>query len=344
MMNQKKSMNAASGMPSYPRRRLCTGIGAVLAAPQIITAAQAQTTEWPNRPVRLSVPSAAGGPTDTFARIFSEHMSRTFGQQFVIDNKPGANGIIGNDIVAKAAPDGHTLLFTYAAAIAINHTLIPKLPYDTLKDLQPIAQIGAGGNLLVVTADFPAKNLREFIDLARANPDKYDYGSWGVGSGGHLAMEALKMQAGLKIRHVPYKSVPFILTDLLGGSIKVAFVDSTTSLPHIRSGKIRPLVCSGTRRGPVLPDLPTMTEAGFKFDVDAWYGMFAPAGTPVTIVRRINQEVIRILQLPEMRARFAALNFGEAPIKSPEQFAQTVRDDIAAWGAVIKAADVKPEG
>lgn len=336
-------MNTVSRLFSPGRRR---AIGAPLAAALSAlgaSALRAQTGAWPARPVRLAVSSAAGSSTDTFARIFAEHMSRTFGQQFVADNKPGANGIIGNDIVAKAAPDGHTLLFTYAAAIAINHTLIPKLPYDALKDLQPIAQIGAGGNLLVVTADFPARTLREFVDLARAAPDKYDYGSWGVGSGGHLAMEALKMQAGLKIRHVPYKSVPFILTDLLGGSIKVAFVDSTTSLPHIRSGKIRPLVCSGTGRGPALPDLLTMTEAGYKFDVDAWYGMFAPTGTPAAIVRRLNEEVNRILQLPEMRARFAALNFGEAPVKTPEQFAQTVRDDIAAWGAVIKAADVKPE-
>ena len=329
--------------PSVQRRRWCLAAGAALALPHAITAAQAQTADWPNRPIRFSVPSAPGGPTDTFARIFAEQMSRTFGQPIVIDNKPGANGIIGNDLVAKAAPDGYTLLFTYAAAIAINHTLIPKLPYDALKDLQPIAQIGAGGNLLVVTADFPAKNLREFIDLARAAPDKYDYGSWGVGSGGHLAMEALKMQAGLKIRHIPYKSVPFILTDLLGGSIKVAFVDSTTSLPHIRNGKLRPLVGSGTKRGPALPDLPTMTEAGYKFDVDAWYGMFAPAGTPMGVVQRVNQEVNRVLASPEMRARFTALNQAEPPVKSVEQFAQTVRDDIAAWGAVIKAADVKAE-
>ena len=333
-------MNASSGMPSLVRRRLCAGIGTAVVVPR----AFAQTADWPNRPIRMVVSSGAGGPTDVFARLFSEQMSRTFKQQIVVDNKPGANGIIGNDIVAKAPPDGYTLLFTYAAAVAINHVLIPKMPYDALKDLQPVAQIGAGGNLLVVTADFPAKNLREFIDLAKANPDKYDYASWGIGSGGHLAMEALKMQAGIKLRHIPYKTVPQIFPDLLGGNIKVAFVDSTTSLPHIRTGKIRPLVCSGTRRGPALPDLPTMTESGYKFDVDAWYAMFAPAGTPIPVVRRLNEEVNRVLRLPEVRARFTGLNMSEPPIKTVEQFAQTVRDDAAAWGEVIKAADVKPEG
>ena len=322
------------------RRRALAAGTALLAAPR----AFAQTAEWPARSVRLVVPSGAGGPTDTFARLFAEQLAKVFKQQFVVDNKPGANGIVGNDIVAKATGDGYTLLFTYAAAVAINHTLIPKLPYDALKDLQPIAQIGAGGNLLVVTADFPAKTLKEFIDVVRAAPDKYDYASWGIGSGGHLAMEALKIGANLKIRHVPYKTVPQIFPDLFGGVIKVAFVDSTTSLPHIRAGKIRALVSSGTRRGPALADLPTMTESGIKFDVDAWYGMFAPAGTPMPLVRRINEEVNRFLAAADMRARFTALNMADPPIKTVEQFAQTVRDDIAAWGGVIKSANVKPEG
>ncbi|MFN0162633.1 MAG: Bug family tripartite tricarboxylate transporter substrate binding protein [Burkholderiales bacterium] len=324
------------------RRRL---IGAAAAAPlaTLAPASRAQA-DWPARPVRLVVPSGAGGPTDTFARLFSDHFAKAFKQQFLIDNKPGANGIVGNDLVAKAAPDGYTLLFTYAAAVAINHTLIPKMPYDALRDLQPIAQIGAGGNLLVVTGDFPARTLKEFIDVVRAAPDKYDYASWGIGSGGHLAMEALKIGASLAIRHVPYKTVPQIYPDLFGGVIKVAFVDSTTSLPHIRSGKIRALVGSGTRRGPALPDLPTMTESGIRFDVDAWYGMFAPTGTPMAIVRRVNEEVNRYLVSADMRARFNTLNMAEPPLKTAEQFAQTVKDDIAAWGGVIKSASVKPEG
>jgi tripartite-type tricarboxylate transporter receptor subunit TctC len=327
--------------PNRRRRLLAAALGTPLATAPLAARAQA---DWPARPVRVVVPSGAGGPTDTFARLFTEHLAKAFKQQFLVDNKPGANGIVGNDLVAKAAPDGYTLLFTYAAAVAINHTLIPKMPYDGIKDLAPIAQIGAGGNLLVVTNDFPAKTLTEFIEVVRAAPDKYDYASWGIGSGGHLAMEALNIAAKLKIRHVPYKTLPQIYPDLFGGVIKVAFVDSTTSLPHIRAGKIRPLVGSGTRRGPALPDLPTMTESGIKFDVDAWYGMFAPAGTPVAIVRRINEEVNRHLASPDMRARFVALNMADPPIKTVEQFAQTVRDDVSAWGGVIRAANVKPEG
>ena len=324
--------------PLGRRQVLATAVGSLL-SPWV----QAQGTDWPVKPIRLVAPSGAGGPTDIFARLVGDHMAKTFKQPFVIDNKPGANGIIGNDIVAKAPADGYTLLFTYAAAIAVNHTLIPKLPYDTLKDLQPVAQIGVGGSLLVVTSDFPAKTLREFVDLVKANPNKYNYGSWGVGSGGHLGMEALKMQSGLKINHVPYKTVSLILNDLLGGQINISFVDPSTALVHIRSGKLRPLVCIGTRRGPALPDVPTMTESGYKFDVDAWYGIFAPAGTPTSIVRRLNEEANRITQLPEIRSRFTALNMADPPTKSAEQFAQTIRDDIQAWGAVIKSADIKPE-
>lgn len=326
-----------------PRRRVMQGVAAA-ALGSVVPRAFAQSTDWPARPVRFVAAGAPGSGTDTFARLFTEPISRALKQTITVENRAGANGIIANDAVAKAAPDGYTFLFTYAAAVVINYTLVPKMPYDALKDLQPVAQIGAGGNLLVVTHDFPAKDLKEFIVLMQANPDKYDYASWGIGSGGHLAMEALKMQAGIQLRHVPYKTTPQILTDLVGGNIKIAFVDSTTSLPHIRSGRIRPLVCSGTRRGPGLPDLPTMTESGYKFDVDAWYSVFAPAGTPMAAVRRINEEVNRVLASPEMRARFTTLNMSEPPIKTVEQFAQTVRDDIAAWGAVIKAANVKPEG
>ena len=319
------------------KRRLVTAALALAALP-----ARAQVGDWPSRPIRLVVASGAGGSTDTFARLFAERLGRVLRQSFVVDNKPGANGIIANDTVAKAAPDGYTLLFSYAAAVAVNHALVPKLPYDALKDLQPIAQIGSGGNLLVVAADFAPKTLREFVDLMKAQPDRHDYASWGVGSGGHLAMEALRQRAGIALRHVPYKTVPQIYPDLISGVVKIAFVDATSSLPHIRAGRIRPLVTSGTRRLVALPEVPTMTESGYRFDVDAWYGLFAPAGTPMAVVRRLNEEVNRILGQEEMRTRFAALNMADAPIKTVEQFAGTLRDDIEAWGAVIRAANVKP--
>ncbi len=327
--------------PQHSLRRrdlLCTAL-ATMVAPAV----HAQAAGWPARPVKLIVPSAAGGPTDLFARLFADQMSKTFGQPFVIDNKVGANGLIGNDAVAKSLPDGYNILFSYAAAIAVNPALLPRMPYDTFKDLQPVAQIGASGTLLVVTPDFPASNIREFIEHVKANPAKYNYGSWGQGSGGHLSMEALKHAAGLQLNHVPYKSIPPIFNDLLGGNLQVAFVDPFTSLPHIRAGKIRPLMISGTKRGPALPDVPTMTEAGYRFDADAWFGMFLPAGTPAAITQRLNQEISRIAQMPETTARFAALNMPASPIKTVEQFTQTVRDDFFTWSSIIKTAKVQAE-
>ena len=325
-------------LPLTRRDLLCAAL-----ATMVVPAVHAQAAGWPARPVKMIVPSAAGGPTDLFARLFADHMAKTFGQPFVVENKVGANGLIGNDAVAKSSPDGYNILFTYAAAIAINPALLPKMPYDTFTDLQPVAQIGATGTLLVVTPDFPASNIREFIEHVKANPGKFNYGSWGQGSGGHLSMEALKHAAGLQLTHVPYKSIPPIFTDLLGGNLQVAFVDPFTSLPHIRAGKIRPLMISGTRRGPALPDVPTMTEAGYRFEADAWFGVFLPAGTPAAISQRLNQEISRISQMPETMARFTALNMPASPIKTVEQFTQTVRDDFMTWSAIIKTAKVQPE-
>ncbi|SCU83053.1 putative extra-cytoplasmic solute receptor [Cupriavidus necator] len=292
---------------------------------------------WPAKPIRLVVPAPPGGGTDLFARALAASLGKALGQTIVVDNKPGATGIIGNDTVAKASPDGYTLLFTYAATVVINQTLQPKLPYDGLRDLLPVAQVGAGGNFLVVTPDFPARTLKEFVAHVLKRPDAYDYGSWGIGSGGHLTMEALKMQTGMKLRHVPYKGVAQILTDMQGGVVKVAFVDTSSSLPLIRAGKLRALAVSGTRRAPATPDVPTMTEQGYPFDTDSWYGLFAPAGTSAAIVQRLNAEVNRLLADAPMRERFLQLNMGMAPPGSAEQFAQTVRGDVGVWGKVIQA-------
>ncbi|CAG2133713.1 hypothetical protein LMG19282_00819 [Cupriavidus campinensis] len=291
---------------------------------------------WPSRPVRLVVPGSAGSGPDLFARPIADQLGKVFGQSFVIDNKPGATGIIGNDIVAKAAPDGHTLLFTYAATVVINQTLQPKMPYDGLRDLIPVVQVGAGGNFLAVVPDFPARDLKSFVEHVRTRPDAYDYASWGIGSGGHLTMEALKMQTGIRIRHVPYKTVPQILNDMQGGIVRVAFVDTSSSVPLIRAGKLRALAISGTRRAPATPEVLTMTEQGYPFETNSWYGMFAPAGTSAAIVQRLNAEVNRILTSAAMRERFLLLNMAMPQVKTPEQFAQTVRDDVSAWGNVIR--------
>ncbi|KUE85080.1 ABC transporter substrate-binding protein [Cupriavidus necator] len=332
-----RAMNPApTELPGNARRRdvlralAALGLGAA-AGPLCASNA------WPAKPIRLVVPAPPGGGTDLFARALAASLGKALGQTIVVDNKPGATGIIGNDAVAKASPDGYTLLFTYAATVVINQTLQPKLPYDGLRDLLPVAQVGAGGNFLVVTPDFPARTLKELVAHVLKRPDAYDYGSWGIGSGGHLTMEALKMQTGMKLRHVPYKGVAQILTDMQGGVVKVAFVDTSSSLPLIRAGKLRALAISGTRRAPATPDVPTMTEQGYRFDTDSWYGLFAPAGTSAAIVQRLNAEVTRLLADAPMRERFLQLNMGMAPARSAEQFAQTVRDDVGVWGKVIQA-------
>lgn len=328
-----------SGAPQGSRRQTLLALMALVAAPLAAGPAWAADT-WPSRPIRLVVASSAGSGTDLFARVIAERLGKRLGQTVVVDNKPGATGIIGVDAVAKAAPDGYTLLFTYAASVVINHTLQPKVPYDALRDLAPVAQVGEGGNFLVVTPDFPARNLREFVAAVKARPDAYDYGSWGIGSGGHLTMEALKMQAGLRMRHVPYKAVGQVLNDLQGGMIKVAFVDTSSSLPLIRSGKIRALAISGSRRGSVSPEVPTMREQGYPFDTNSWYGLFAPAGTPAPIVKRLNAEINGMLGDPQIRERFALMNMANPPAKSSEAFAATIRDDIKVWGEIIRANGV----
>jgi len=305
-----------------------------------------QASEWPTaKPVRLIVPGAAGGPTDIFARLFAERYSKTFGQTFIVDNKAGANGAIGNDFVAKAAPDGYTLLWGFAAVIVGNAALIPKLPYDTLKDLQPIAQVGASGILLMVAPDIPVKDLKEFVALIKANPGKYDYGSWGVGSYGHLTTEALAYEAGgLKMNHVPYKSFPDLAQAVMAGIIKIAFMSPDSAQMAQKAGKAKAIAMTGTRRAPNMADIATMTEQGYKFDIDGWFALMAPAGTPMPIVRRLNEETNRLLQDPAMTQRMLALNFAvPPPIKTVEQFAQTIRDDIEIFSKIVKAANIKPE-
>jgi len=217
------------------------------------------------------------------------------------------------------------------------------MPYDTLKDLKPVAQIGAGGNYLIVTSAVPVKDVKSFIDWVHSQPGSVNYGSWGIGSGGHLTMEAIKMQTGAKLTHVPYRGSGPMITDLLGGTINVAFADTVATLPHIRSGKFKALAVSGTRRAPLTPEVPLLSEQGIRFTTDSWYGVFAPAGTPEAIVQRLNAEINRVLKLPEMRERFTQMNMGESPPKSPEEFATTVRTDIQVWGEIVRANNVKPE-
>jgi tripartite-type tricarboxylate transporter receptor subunit TctC len=305
-------------------------------------AAHAQSADaYPAKPVTLVVPTAAAGGTDVMARLFAERLAKGLGQTFVIDNKPGANGMLGTSLVARAAPDGYTLLFSYAAAHAANPSLYRNVPYDAAKDFVPIVQIGRVGNLILVRADSPVKTLKEFIDLVKSKPDQFSYCSWGIGSGGHIAMESLKKQTGMKMTHIPYKGNAPCIQDLLGGQVPFAFGDVSSNAAQVKAGKLRALAYSGPSRLPSLPDVPTMTEAGYPFTLYAWYGIFAPAGTPPVIVAKVNVEVNKALADPAIKERLAQLNIHDAPPNTPEQFAKNVRADLAGWGAVIRELDIK---
>lgn len=320
-------------------------ISAVLVTAPILWQADALAqAPWPHKPVKLIVSNAAGSATDTVARTFADALAKKFGQAFVVENKVGANGLIATDAVAKAPNDGYTLLFTYAAAHVVNPVLLDKLPYDVNKDFAAIAQIGAGGNFLVVPPSMPVKDLKEFIAYIKAKPaDELSYGSWGNGSGGHLSMEAIKQQAGLKIKHIPYKSSAASNTDLVAGHVQAGFSATALALPLIQAGKLKALAISGTVRSKQLPEIKTMTEQGITFDLDAYYAMFAPAGTPAAIVNSLNAEINRLMAAPEMAERWNILGFTAMPIKTPEQFAEQVRRDVRDYGAIVKAGNIKAD-
>jgi tripartite-type tricarboxylate transporter receptor subunit TctC len=310
----------------------------------ITLGAQAQTGDWPSKPIKLVVAGPAGAGMDIYARLLAAPLQAALKTPVVVDNKAGANSLIGNDAVAKSAPDGYTFLFTPSSAIAINPIVQPKMPYDTLKDLLPVAQIGAGGILLVTNpATTGFKNLQDMVAYAKAHPGQLLYGTWGNGSTGHLAMEGIKAHYGLDMPHVPYKGTAAVVNDLLAGNLKIAFTDIASPIPHIRAGKLLAIGATGSGRGPALPEVPTVSEQGYKFDADGWYGVFAPAGTPMPIVRRMNEEINKILATDEMRQKFMSQNMLTPPIKTAEQFAATVKSDVEMWQALAKAVKLKVE-
>lgn len=322
-----------------PRRTLLAG--AALFALQ----ARAQTgaaANWPGRPLRLVVPGPAGAGSDIFARLLAEPLQAALKQPVVIDNKPGANGLIGNDAVAKAAGDGYTILLSPSSAIAINPVIQPRMPYDAQKDLLPVAQVGSAGILLVAHPSTGFRSLADMVGFAKAHPDRLAYGSWGSGSTGHLVMEGVKAQYGLVMPHVPYKGVAQLVTDVLADNISVAFVDIASPVQHIRAGKLVALGATGSSRGPALPDVPTLTEQGYRFDADGWYGVFAPAGTPREIVVRLNQALAGMADSAAFRARVAQLGF-DAFGSTPEALGQFVVAELDKWKKLIQDAGIQPE-
>jgi len=292
--------------------------------------------EYPNKPIRMLVGFAPGGGTDTTSRALAGKLSERLGQQVIIDNRPGAAGNIATDITSKANPDGYTILMGTIAALAINPSLYKKLPFDPLKDVLPVTRAVDSTNILVVHPSVPAKNVKELIALAKTK--SLNGGSSGVGGAGHLALELFNLQAGTKIVHVPYKGGGPSIVDLVAGNINLIFATAASAMPHITSGRIRALAVTTAKRSGLVPDLPTISEAGLKgFEANNWYGVIVPAGTPRAIINRLNKEFVAVLNLPEVKEFLFKQGLDTAP-STPEDFGAYIRSEKAKWEKVIKAA------
>jgi tripartite-type tricarboxylate transporter receptor subunit TctC len=302
---------------------------------------QAQS-DYPARPVRIIVPSPPGGGTDIVARVLAQHFSRTLGQPFFVENKPGAGNLIGIESAARSPADGYTLLFV-ASTLALNSVLYKKVPYDPVRDFAPITLAATAPNVLIVNPSLPAHTLAEFIALAKRKPGALSYGTPGIGTSPHLSMELLKSMAGIDLQHVPYRGTAAAVTDLIGGQIAATFANALTAKPQIDAGRVRALAISGPRRIEALPNVPPVAEAGVpNYEAMQWYGLLAPAGTPAAIVARLNGEALKALQSDDMKEKLSA--DGAQPLgSSPEEFAALIRSELEKWTRVARAADIAPQ-
>jgi len=306
-------------------------------------AAAAAETPYPTRPVRFIVPFAPGGSTDTLARTLAQRLTDALGQQVVVDNRSGGNGNIGTEIVARAVPDGHTIVLGYIANLGIGPSLYAKLPFDPVKDFAPVTLLAVAPNILVAHPSLPVKNVRELVAYAKAHPQKVNYASAAVASLGHLAGELLNSSAGIRMQHVPYKGSGQAVIDLLAGQVQIMFSGMSSVMPHIKAGKLRPLAVTGAQRSPATPEVPTIAEAGYPgFEASAWYSVMAPAGTPKTVVTRLNGEILRALKIPEVKERLENVGF-ELVGSSPDECGTYIRNEIVKWAKVVKASGIKAE-
>ena len=306
-------------------------------------AVPAWSQSFPSRPVRFVVLFSPGGSVDTLARTFQPKLADALGQQVVVDNRPGGNGDIGMLIVARAPADGHTIVLGYIANIAIAPSLQSKMPYDPVKDFAPITQPASSPNVLTAHPSVQAKNLKELIALAKANPGKLSFASTGVASVGHLTGELINNLAGIKITHVPYKGSGQAVTDILGGHVSIMYSGFSSTLAHIKAGKLRALAVTGAKRSPALADVPTIAEQGFPgVEATAWYGVLAPAGTPKPVIARLHGEFMKILKQPDVAQRLDGLGF-EIVASTPEQFSAYIRSEIKKWAKVVKASGAKAD-
>ncbi len=298
---------------------------------------------WPAKPIRLVVPFAPGGTSDIMARTIGDKLQAVLKQTVIIDNKAGAGGVIGADVVAKSAPDGYTLLLGTIASHAINPALQPKMPYNAANDFAPIILLGSISNVLLVGAEQPYKNVKDLITAAKAKPGSIAFASAGQGSSQHMSGETFKLLAGAELTHVPYKGSAPAIQDVIGGQIPMSFETVTVASPHIQSGKVRALAVTSATRSPALPNVPTLQEAGVPgFDVASWQALYAPAGTPPAIVTRLNNEVEKILAQPEVKTKMDGLGLVHSA-NTPAQFAVFGNAELAKWAKVVKDGKVKVE-
>jgi tripartite-type tricarboxylate transporter receptor subunit TctC len=318
-------------------KRIAVVLLVALAALPTLASAQA----WPSKPIRWVVPFAPGGTTDILARTVGEKLGAALGQPVIVENRPGAGGGVGADFVAKAPPDGYTLVGGTISTHAINASLYKSLPYDPVRDFVPITLIARLPNLLVINPSVPAKNVAELVALMKANPGKYTFASSGNGTSQHLSGELFKSIAGVDMQHVPYKGSPPALQDVVGGQVTMTFDNITTAWPLAKAGNLRALAVTTAQRSAVAPEIPTMAEAGLPgYEIGSWQGVFAPAGTPPEIVRRLNTEIVRILKTPEVHDKLVAL--GAEPVgNSVEEFSALVKSEVAKWGEVVKRSGAR---
>ena len=337
-------------MTPYPHAGLWSLVGisvraglAILAAGAVAHEAAAATAEsYPSRPIRIVIPSGAGGITDILGRVIAQKLTDSLGQQVVIDNRPGASGIVGSQIVAKAAPDGHTLLMVFPSH-PVNPSLYSNMPYDTVKAFAPVSMVSAVSTVLVVPSEIAAKSVAELISLSKDKATRINYGSVGRGSLGHLASELLRSMTGMNITHVSYKGSPQIMTALLSGEIQMYLIASAgTVMPHLKTGRLRALGVSSAKRIPTLPEIPAIAETVPGYEARGWNGILAPAGTPKAIVDRLHHEIVAVVNSPEFTKQLASE--GAVPIgNSPAEFGRIIRMDMDKWAKVIKEAGIRPE-
>jgi tripartite-type tricarboxylate transporter receptor subunit TctC len=312
---------------------LCAAAAALIAA---AAPAEAQD-KWPERQVNVIVPFTAGGTTDMFARILAQHMQAKFGPPFIVENRAGAAGNVGTTAVARAPKDGYTILVGTVSTHAINPFIYKNLPHDTEKDFQPVTLIARLPNLLVVHPRIPAKNVAELIEHLKANPGKLSYGSSGAGTSTHLASELFQMTTGTKMTHVPFRSSGDVMNSINGGHIDLTFDNMTLAWPQAQAGTVRALAVSSLERSPTAPDVPAVSETLKGFEATSWHGVFVPAGTPRPVVEKLNAEVRRIVELPEVKSKLTEIGAVPSPM-TPEEFVDFIKAERAKWDGVVKAA------